>query len=144
MTDDETTELRGMPISASPQLVPEETAPDLDISAFDNLVEEIGREGTLQHVEKLKSRNDYCNISYSMHESLARIGSVIGASRRTLRLANPGPSVGGLTGEPGSCWKQIGQPRNASLVGWFHGTYLPRTSLPFRARNSWPCIIEIV
>jgi len=48
MTDDETTELRGMPISASPQLVPEETAPDLDISAFDNLVEEIGREGTLQ------------------------------------------------------------------------------------------------
>jgi hypothetical protein len=38
-----------------------------------------------------------------MRKFLARIGLVIGAFRRTLRLANPGPSVGGLTGGPGSC-----------------------------------------
>jgi HPt (histidine-containing phosphotransfer) domain-containing protein len=48
MDHDETTELHGMPISASPQLVPEEPGSDLDISAFDNLVEEIGRESTLE------------------------------------------------------------------------------------------------
>ncbi len=48
MDHDETMELRRMPISASPQLVPEDSEPDLDISAFENLVEEIGREGTLQ------------------------------------------------------------------------------------------------
>jgi len=54
-------------------------------------------------VEQSKSRNGYCKLSYSMHKSLAKIGLVIDASRRTLRLANPGPSVGGLTGGPGSC-----------------------------------------
>jgi HPt (histidine-containing phosphotransfer) domain-containing protein len=48
MDHDETTELHGMPLSASPQLAPEDSGPDLDISAFDNLVEEIGRDGTLQ------------------------------------------------------------------------------------------------
>ena len=48
MDHDETTELRGMPLSASPQLVPEDSGPDLDISAFDNLVEEIGRDVRLQ------------------------------------------------------------------------------------------------
>jgi HPt (histidine-containing phosphotransfer) domain-containing protein len=48
MNHDETTELGGVPISASLQLVPDDPEPDLDISAFDNLAEEIGREGTLQ------------------------------------------------------------------------------------------------
>ena len=37
-----------MPLSMSPQLVPKASEPDLDTSAFDNLVEEIGREGTLE------------------------------------------------------------------------------------------------
>lgn len=48
MDHDKTVELRGMPISVSPQLVPEDSEPDLDTSAFDNLAEEIGREGTLE------------------------------------------------------------------------------------------------
>lgn len=48
MAQDETTELRDMPMAGSPQLTPDGSELDFDMSAFDNLVEEIGREDTLQ------------------------------------------------------------------------------------------------
>jgi HPt (histidine-containing phosphotransfer) domain-containing protein len=48
MAHDETAELRDMPISASPQLAPNGSELDVDVSTFGNLVEEIGREDTLQ------------------------------------------------------------------------------------------------
>jgi len=48
MAHDETAELRDMPISASPLLAPDGSELDVDVSAFESLVEEIGREDTLQ------------------------------------------------------------------------------------------------
>ena len=80
-------------------------------------------------MEKLKSRNDYCNISYSMHESLARIGLVIDAFRRTLRLATPGPSVGGLTGGPGSCSMEANRSAAERISRWVVSWHLLAESI---------------
>jgi|SRR5262245_26149202 len=51
--------------------------------------DEPGREGTLQHVEKVKSRNDYRNIPLLTARVLARIG--FGHWRVQLRLGQPRP-----------------------------------------------------
>ena len=48
MASDETTELRDVPMPAAPRLVPDNAELDVDMSAFDNLVEELGKEDTLQ------------------------------------------------------------------------------------------------
>jgi HPt (histidine-containing phosphotransfer) domain-containing protein len=48
MHDDETTWPHGMAMSVSPRIAPDGSEMDLDRSAFDNLVTEIGREDTLQ------------------------------------------------------------------------------------------------
>ena len=46
--DSDTTELDDMPKAASSDLAPESSEPDIDMSAFDNLAEEIGLEDTKQ------------------------------------------------------------------------------------------------
>src|SRR5215472_15713206 len=59
--------------------------------------------------KKVKSRNDYRNIPLLTARVLARIG--FGHWRVQLRLGHPGPSVGGLTGGPGSCSAGTSEPR---------------------------------
>src|SRR5271156_2730235 len=48
MDHDETAEPHGMSASASPQMARDDSEMGVDISAFDNLVSELGREDTLQ------------------------------------------------------------------------------------------------